>query len=429
VRASGRPPDALLTATVAVFATTVVDADNRRDLERRRRDVAPIVVITRDTGDSIADGSANVADSRQVARGVRRRERLPARYRVEPKSGTGAAGAGRCRCGKSDSGHSGSVPKVVPVCRHSTLDAGVRARRWAIGAALCLCALVAAGAARAQRVALTFDDGPDMQDAVALSPAERNAAILAQLAQAGLRSILFVTRVDSDGARNALISQWGQDGHGVGNHTATHPDFNDPAVSLEAFERELLACDRAIHAMPGYTRRFRFPYLKEGETAAKRDGFRAFLASQEYATGPVSIDTSDWYYSARLRERIARSPTADRIPYRDAYLRHLLDRARYYDHLSRAVLGRSVSHVILLHHNLINALYLRDVIAMFRANGWTVVDAETAFGDPVYRLRPDVLPAGESVLWSLARAQGVPGLRSPGEDDVYEKPVLDRLDR
>jgi hypothetical protein len=34
----------------------------------------------------------------------------------------------------------------------------------------------------------------------------------------------------------------------------------------------------------------------------------------------------------------------------------------------------------------------------------------------------------EKLLQASAKVQnGVPGLRYPGEDDVYEKPILDRL--
>jgi peptidoglycan/xylan/chitin deacetylase (PgdA/CDA1 family) len=279
--------------------------------------------------------------------------------------------------------------------------------------------------AASQSIALTFDDGPNMADNIGLSAAERNEAILAQLADAHLKSILFVTRTDTNTKRNDLIRAWGTAGHQIGNHTATHPNFDE--VSLAEYEHEFELCDRAIRNLPGFTPRFRFPYLHEGDTIEKRDNFRAFLDSTHYKTGPVSVDASDWYYSQRLSARLKKNPKADRLPYRDAYLRHLYDRAQYYDGLSRTVLGRSVAHVLLLHHNLINALFLKDVIQMFRDKRWTVIDTEIAFQDPVYAMRPNILPAGQSILWALAKQNGIPGLRYPGEDDVYEKPILDRL--
>lgn len=297
--------------------------------------------------------------------------------------------------------------------------------RHAIFACMTLATLLLAPIAGSQSIALTFDDGPDMADNTGLTAAERNRAILAQLADAHLKSILFVARTDSNTERNDLIRAWGAAGHQIGNHTAAHPNFAE--ASLAEYEHEFQLCDQVIRHMPGFTPRFRFPYLHEGDTLAKRDSFRAFLDTHQYKTGPVSVDTSDWYYSQRLSARLQRNPKADRAPYRDAYLRHLYDRAQYYDGLSRTVLGRSVAHVLLLHHNLINALFLNDAIQMFRDKGWTIVDSETAFRDPVYAMRPNILPAGQSVLWALAKQSGVSGLRYPGEDDVYEKPTLDRL--
>lgn len=302
-------------------------------------------------------------------------------------------------------------------------------RRWflpkLILARLFLASLLLAQVTHARSIAFTFDDGPDMKDSVRMTAAERNSAILKQLADAKVKSVLFVARADKDESRIALLRQWGDEGHMIGNHTVTHPNFSSQKVTLETFEQDMVACDEAIRALPGYTKIFRFPYLKEGDTTAKRDGFRVFLKSINYRTGPVSVDASDWYYSLRLHERLTKDPGADINPYRDAYLRHLYDRAQYYDGLSQKVLGRSVLHVALVHHNLINALFLGDVIRMFRAQGWQVIDARSAFEDPVYKIEPDILPAGESILWALAKQKNVPGLRWPGEDDTYEKPILD----
>jgi peptidoglycan/xylan/chitin deacetylase (PgdA/CDA1 family) len=316
------------------------------------------------------------------------------------------------------------VPRT-PLLKLEMLITLIDSFRLAVVAFAAPISLLFASFANGQSIALTFDDGPNMADKIGLSPRDRNAAILRQLSEAHLKSILFVTRTDADSTRNDLIRQWGIEGHQIGNHTATHPDFNE--VSLADYEQELLACDQAIRDMPGFVRRFRFPYLNEGNTLEKRDGFRAFFDSKSYKAGPVSVDASDWYYSQRLSDRLKEDPNTDKIPYRDAYLRHLYDRAQYYDGLSRTVLGRSVAHVLLLHHNLINALFLKDVMQMFKDKGWTLIDSETAFRDPVYGMRPDTLPAGESILWALAKQKGIPGLRSPGEDAVYEKPILDRL--
>jgi hypothetical protein len=91
------------------------------------------------------------------------------------------------------------------------------------------------------------------------------------------------------------------------------------------------------------------------------------------------------------------------------------------------LLGRSADHVLLLHTRRINADFLSDIIAMFRARGWTLISPQQAYQDPLYAMQPLNLPAGESILWALARQSHVPGLRYPAEDDVYEKPILDRL--
>ena len=278
--------------------------------------------------------------------------------------------------------------------------------------------------AHAQRVALSFDDGFDPRtqpDAAAW-----NGAILDALAKARLRSILFAVgkRVDSP-AGLALVRAWGDAGHAIGNHTFTHPSLGSPRTSLAAFIADTERDEALLSAERGWTKRLRFPYLKEGDTAAKRDGMREWLDARGYRSGAVTIDASDWYYDERWRAWRGTHPDADPTPFRRAYLAHLLDRATSYDGLSQRLFHRSVDHVLLLHANAINAAFLPDVIAMFRAHGWTLIAPEVAYADAVYAERPLVLPAGESLLWSLAKQAGVADLRYPAEDDVYEKPILD----
>src|SRR5262249_51705098 len=158
---------------------------------------------------------------------------------------------------------------------------------------------------------------------------------------------------------------------------------------------------------------FRFPFLKEGDTATKRDSVRSFLKQHGYRNGYVTVDTSDWYVHSRLQKRLAQDPKADITPYRDFYLKHLLNRANYYNDLAVQVLRRNVRHTTLVHHNELNGLFLADVIEMFRKNNWELIDADEAFADPVFREQPNIVPAGESILWALAKAAGDNSLRYP----------------
>lgn len=294
--------------------------------------------------------------------------------------------------------------------------------------ALLLLLLGAFPVLRAQSVALTFDDGPDLAGLGVARARALNGGILKALADAKVKSVLFACgkRVD-DPEGWPLVRAWGAAGHLVANHTYTHPYFPSKKLDRAAFEADVAKMDTLLRPVPGFTPLLRFPFLKEGDTVEKRDGLRAWMKAHGYRNGAVTIDASDWYYDTRFTAWRAAHPGADPAPFRKAYLDHLWDRAQYYEGLARQLSLKDLHHTLLLHTNEINAAFLPDVIAMFRARGWTVVDAQAAFEDPRFRLQPDVLPAGESLVWSLAKQRGLPGLRYPAEDDVYEKPILDRL--
>ena len=278
----------------------------------------------------------------------------------------------------------------------------------------------------AQNIALSFDDG--FNPTTQVRARAWNAAILDSLSNAGVTSIFYVTgsRVESSEGLS-LVSNWGKAGHAIANHTYSHFSLGSKKNSLTAFISDVEKNEALLEGLPGWTRRFRFPYLKEGRTVEKRDGFRRWLADHGYATGAVSIDASDWYYSIRYLAWLENHGQEDPARFRDAYLAHLWDRASYYDGLSKRLLDRSASHVLLLHTNAINAAFLTDVIAMFRSKGWNIISPEQAYQDPLYAKVPMVLPAGESLLWALARQGDVSGLRYPAEGGAYEKPILDGL--
>jgi hypothetical protein len=143
----------------------------------------------------------------------------------------------------------------------------------------------------------------------------------------------------------------------------------------------------------------------------------------------IEHDASDWAIDARLRKRLIENPQAPLDSYRDFYIEHIWERTQFYDGLARHVLNRPVRHTLLIHHNLLNALFLTDLLQMYAQRGWRVINAAAAFEDPIFASEPDILPAGESILWALAKESGKLDavLRYPAEDEAYERKRMDEL--
>lgn len=291
----------------------------------------------------------------------------------------------------------------------------------ALRRAVMIATMACAAAAQAQSVAFTFDDGPRLETTPLMSPQQRNQAMLAALAAHHAQAALFVTcGFGADKPEGyALAKAWGQAGHALGNHTMTHPDLNDAKLSLAQYRQEVQDCDRITSTLPGYQKWFRFTYLREGNTPEKRDGMRAFLTQSGYRNGYVSLDTSDWRLDEKLNEVLCADPKADIAPIRQAYLSHLRQRATAYRDLSRKLEGRDIPQVLLLHHNLINALWLKDAVQQFVDMGWTIITPAQAYADPLYQLQPDRKAPGQSLLLSIARTRGM------GKFDGWERVVDD----
>lgn len=278
-------------------------------------------------------------------------------------------------------------------------------------------------------LAVTMDD-PEHTDSPSMDPEARNAKILAALDAHRAKAALFVCgmRID-DEAGKKLLAEWDKRGHLLANHSYSHLYFPSKKTDLSTYASDFRHGKQLVSSFRSFQKFFRYPFLKEGDTAAKRDGMRQVLADAGYRVGAVTIDASDWYVDARLRRRLKENPKADLAPYREFYLNHIWDRATYYDKLAREVLGREVKHTLLIHHSLLNALFLDNLLKMFEQKGWRIIDATEAFKDPVFDEKPPILPAGESLIWALAKATGRYDkvLRYPGEDGDYEKSAMDKL--
>ncbi|WP_374029494.1 polysaccharide deacetylase family protein [Bdellovibrio bacteriovorus] len=282
--------------------------------------------------------------------------------------------------------------------------------------------------ASAAKFSITMDDF-NIHEETLLNATERNKRILATLKKHRTKAALFVAckHLQTEADRK-LLREWNPAGHFLGNHTTNHRKFGANVTADEEI-KDIQSCEEQLKAEKGFEKIFRYPMLAEGDTPEKRDAVRDWLKKNDYRFGHVTIDASDWYIDQRLREKIKSDPNFDLSKFKDFYLQHMWDRAQYYNDLSKKVLGREVKHTILVHYNLLNALFLDDLITMFKHKGWKIVDAKKAFQDPVFQMLPKSMPSGQSILWGLAKESGRYEniLRYPGENDTYEKEKMDAL--
>jgi peptidoglycan/xylan/chitin deacetylase (PgdA/CDA1 family) len=231
--------------------------------------------------------------------------------------------------------------------------------------------------ASAQTVVLTFDDGPTLAETPRMSPPQRNQAMLDALARHRVKAVLFVTA--GNGANQpegyALAKAWGDAGHLVGNHTMTHPGIDDAGVSLAQYQQQILDCDAITSTLPGYRKWFRYPYMNLSASPAKRADMQAFLRRHGYRDAPVSIAAEDWVVADKVTAALTADPKADVEPIRRAYLEAVRSNAL----ASLAGTDKNEVKIMLLHHNLANALWLEDVIKVFEKLGWGFAQPDLAF--------------------------------------------------
>lgn len=280
-----------------------------------------------------------------------------------------------------------------------------------------------------KQLSITLDD-PNTYTTPLLSWEERNERILTALEKHQVQAALFVCgmRVDDENGKK-LLTSWDRRNHLIGNHSYSHLYYHSKSVTIPSFIRDFQKGDSLIRNYSNYTRLYRFPYLKEGNSIAKRDSMRAQLRNYGYQNGHVTIDASDWYIDSRMTEVLKKNPKADVSAFKDYYIRHILNRAGYYDSLSRILNKRTVPHTLLIHHSLLNALFLEDLITALKSEGWNVIHAKDAYKDELFQSQPDILPCGESLIWQLARQDSnlKSSLRYPAEDGPYEMDPLDQF--
>lgn len=280
----------------------------------------------------------------------------------------------------------------------------------------------------APQLAVTMDDF-NLEDEVFMPAVQRSRRILAALGRHRAPAAAFVIgRFIDTPVGDEVLDSWAEAGHIIGNHSYSHHNYHAASTGFVEFSADFIRNHALLKDRAGFVPLFRFPFLREGNTAEKRDRMRQVLRAHGYRNGHVTIDTADWLIDRRLRERLRKDKQADTRPYRDLYLRHMLSFCDYHRRLAVAVLGADVPHTLLTHFNILNALYLDDALAALAKAGWQFLPAKQVFAHELYKREPNILPAGNSLLWAIATEGNVKhGIPAPLENQDWLEQEMDRL--
>jgi peptidoglycan/xylan/chitin deacetylase (PgdA/CDA1 family) len=277
--------------------------------------------------------------------------------------------------------------------------------------AILLSLLLAAMVAPAQRlkVAFTFDDLPAHGP---LPPGEFRPqpirSILATLKTEHMPPVYgFVNgfRVAEYPYQIELLREWIASGNPLGNHTWSHPALDQSSAAkyiANIAEGEPLL--REVDPR-GDWHWFRYPYLEEGNTLAKREAVRGYLLAHDYRIAEVTIDFGDYMWNDAYARCAARRDEAAIRSLHDSYLATAAEYIGYSHRLSKQLYGRDIPYVLLLHVGAFDARMLPELIALFRTRGFQFVTLPQAESDPVYSVDPKVAYPGGGLLLELVAAE------------------------
>jgi peptidoglycan/xylan/chitin deacetylase (PgdA/CDA1 family) len=222
-----------------------------------------------------------------------------------------------------------------------------------------------------------------------------------------------------------LLTEWVAAGQPLGNHTFEHPSLEE--VSAKEFIEDIEKDEKILRQTDpqGDWHWFRYPYLNEGETLAKREAVRSWLFAHQYKIAEVTLDFEDYLWNDTYARCAAQHDERAVASLEKSYLATADQFIGVFRGLSHELYGRDIPYVLLLHVGAFDARMLPRLIALFRARGFQFVTLPQAEQDPAYGFDPHIGYKGGGTLEELVAK--VKGVNFP--DDTYPEKQLDRMCR
>ncbi|NPD47274.1 polysaccharide deacetylase family protein [Lentimicrobium sp. S6] len=236
-----------------------------------------------------------------------------------------------------------------------------------------------------KQIAITIDDLPTLSHGL-LSENEQTEyfnRVLRILEKHNISALGFVVGKLVNVNNSELIHNFISKGHIIGNHTYYHFDLNK--TDANKYIDDIAKCENKISTYDVNKRYFRYPMLHRGDEILKKDSVILYLKNNAYSIVPVSIDTDEVSYNLDYVKAYANNDTLQMLIIGNDYINHMIEKTNYYNKLAETVNGKPIKHILLIHMNFINSIYLDELLNWYSSNNWRFIKISEALSDPFYQ--------------------------------------------
>lgn len=219
----------------------------------------------------------------------------------------------------------------------------------------------------------------------------------------------FFTNNKLDDYKVELLRRWLDAGFELGNHTFSHRSANQ--ISVEEFTNDIVQGEfitkPLVKEYGKELRYFRHPYLHTGLSLETKLEIEEFVKKCGYRIAPVSLDNSEWIYSAAYDKAVKEKDEKMMTKIGEDYLAYMKQKLEYWENQSQALFGRNIAHTLLIHANALNAEHFDDLCEIFFKKNYEFVTLDEALNDEAYKSKDEfVKNNGISWLHRWAITQG-----------------------
>lgn len=238
-----------------------------------------------------------------------------------------------------------------------------------------MCLVIANYSFATQRqIAITIDDLPfvgfaNNNAALLKREEERFLEILKPLIDNKVPVTGFVIAGAIEQGQWQWLEQFQQAGFVLGNHTYSHANLD--AMSAQKYKADVEKADIILAPLMSSPKYFRYPFLAEGKGAKKQE-IRDYLEANNYIVAPVTIDSKDFVFNAKLYTVSSRHRAEKIRKIKPKYLAYL------WNETLKTQNSKNSKQILLIHANLLNSYCMNDIIEMYKKNGYQFISLSQA---------------------------------------------------